>query len=305
MEGFNFMSKEVLNDDGIIIKKKGHALRNIIIFLLFMGIGVAIGIYGTTKYLESREVDEPDDTEIQNGPDDITKDEQTKELVDSLYAMLNKDPMFYSAKGVSTRTMDNTTKLTYIYKYLLANNNGTTESIDVPWMGSSTCENDFLLDASTEANPYPTQCTVTKISRSLFSETNKKLFNDTLLDTSVEFRPTNAIKCVVDTVDNNNYICGNVANESGITGELESRFTIQKVTRDDDGTIAIYEKGYLIDKRSTVLNENSQYDNYYLHSSDSNQYYFELKNADNLTFKHTFKSEDRLNYYYVGTELVK
>ena len=67
----------------------------------------------------------------------------------------------------------------------------------------------------------------------------------------------------------------------------------------------IYEKGYLIDNRSNVDNPTDQYDNYYLHSFDSTNYYYELKSADNLTFKHTFKTEDRQNYYYVSTELIK
>ena len=47
------------------------------------------------------------------------------------------------------------------------------------------------------------------------------------------------------------------------------------------------------------------FDKYYLHSSDSTEYYYELKNADNLTFKHTFVTKDRVNYYYVSSELVK
>ena len=91
----------------------------------------------------------------------------------------------------------------------------------------------------------------------------------------------------------------------GYSGELESKFDVIKVTKDSSGTIIVYEKGYLVDNRSNVNDPFDQYDNYYLHSSDSNEYYYELKSADNLIFKHTFKTDDKENYYYIGTELVK
>lgn len=286
-----------------IEKKHGHTLRNIFIIVLFLAIGIVAGIYGTKYYLDSREVDEPDVPNVSEGPEDITESQQTKELVNSLYLMLNKDPMFYTTKGIDVTKLANSTKLSFLYKYLIDNKQGKAETLSTPYYGSNVCDYDFLTDPSEET--YSSTCTITKLSRNLFKETNRKIFNDDLLDTSVEFSPENGKKCVIDSNDDSSYICGNVTNESGITGALESKFTINKVTRDEDGTIIIYEKGYLVDKRSNVLNENSQYDNYYLHSSDSDNYYFELKNADNLTFKHTFKTEDRLNYYYAGTELVK
>ncbi len=297
-------SKKIDNEDEIVVKKHSHTLRNIFIVILFLVIGTGVGIYGTKMYLESREEPEPDVQEKNSGPDDITNDKQTKELVDSLYAMLNNDPMFYTTIGVSVSTMDNTTKLTFIYDNLILNKKNTSKEIESLWYGSDKCNYDFLVD-TLEDGTYLEKCTLQRLERNLFTETNKKIFNDELLDTSVEFKPNNTTKCIIDSEDNNYYMCGKILNESGITGALESKFTINKVTRDEDGTIVIYEKGYLKDNRSTVVNENSQYDNYYLHSSDSNQYYFELRNADNLTFKHIFKTADRLNYYYAGTELVK
>ena len=99
-------------------------------------------------------------------------------------------------------------------------------------------------------------------------------------------------------------ICGNVVDNSGITGALESKFSVIKVTKDEDGSINIYEKGYLVDNRSNVI-ASGQYENYYLHSSDSDAYYSELRNADNLTFVHKFKTDDKKNYYYVSTVLYK
>ena len=105
-------------------------------------------------------------------------------------------------------------------------------------------------------------------------------------------------------MQNNLYICGNIANNN-VTGDLESKFTILKVTKDLDGTIKIYEKGYLLDNRSNVKAQHPGYDNIYLHSTDSTEYYYELRNADNLTFVHTFKENDNQEYYYVGTMLEK
>jgi hypothetical protein len=143
---------------------------------------------------------------------------------------------------------------------------------------------------------------VTRISIAKLKELNEKLFNDEILDTSVPFNVDLDKKCVIDL---NDYVCGNVTNVYGYTGELESKFDILKVTKDSAGTVIIYEKGYLVDNRSNVDNPTDQYDNYYLHSSDSKDYYYELKSADNLTFIHTFKTDDGENYYYVSTELVK
>ena len=147
-----------------------------------------------------------------------------------------------------------------------------------------------------------TGCTVNRISKALFLDINQKLFNDELIDTSVNFDIDITKKCVLD---GESYLCGAVQNISGYSGALESNFEVVKATKDVDGTIIIYEKGYLHDKRSNVDNLTDQYDNYYLHSSDSKEYYYELKSSDNLTFKHIFKTDDSEEYYYVSTELVK
>ncbi len=290
-------------NDTISNKHKNHTIRNIFLFLFFLAAGIAIGYFGTIKYLEYKEKnDSLIDDSAESGPLDITEDEQSKDLINSLYAVINGDPMFYSTKGINVSTLDNTSKLKLIYNQLVINKEGAVEQINSLWWGATNCNYDFIVDDSGDVYNPSNICSVTRINRSSFMEINKKLFNDELLDTSVSFSPVVGKSCVVDPNNNETYICGNVANTTGITGNLESKFTIQKVTKDEDGTIVIYEKGYLVDKRSNV---GTEYDNYYLHSSDSTEYYYELKSADNLTFKHTFKTDDKIKYYYVSTELHK
>lgn len=284
-------------------KNNKHLFRNIILFVVFLIAGVAIGYFGTSKYLEYKENEQNvDNNNNDNEPVDITEDEQSKELIESLYASVEGNPMYYSTNGVNISTMDNSTKLALVYDYLVTNQQGTSENIDAIWYGASTCNYDFQINEITDPYNPSYICSVLRLDKSLFTQTSKKLYNDESVDVTGEFIPIDGKKCVTDVNNENNYLCGNVAKTSDVTGNLESKFTITKVTKDENGTISIYEKGYLVDKRSNV---GDQYDNYYLHSSDSTDYYFELKSADNLTFKHTFKTNDRLNYYYVSSELVK
>lgn len=284
-------------------KSSNHTLRNIILFIIFLAAGFVLGYFGTIKYLEYKENNTPTDDDVADGgPKDITEDDQSKDLINSLYATINGDSLFYTSKGINISTLDNTSKLRLVYNNIIAANQVTADTLQSLWWGASNCEYEFVVNASTDPYNPSNECSVSKISRSTFMDTNKKLFNDEILDTSVTFYPTSEKKCIIDPNDGNYYICGNVVNQTGITGSLESKFVIQKVTKDEDGTIVIYEKGYLVDKRSNV---GTEYDNYYLHSSDSTDYYYELKSADNLTFKHTFKTDDRIKYYYVSTEIDK
>lgn len=274
--------------------------KYIIIFILFFAVGIAGGWYFTNKYLESKK--EVIETPVEeDNVIDITEDAGSQDLITSLLNTLNKEPMFYSTKGISVATMDNNSKLYLVYTYIMGNKMYTDEQRDVDFIGSNLCLNTFLMDVGVDAVPTNI-CVLNKIEKKTFIEVNKKLFNDEVLDTSVTFNPNNNTSCIVE---GDYYLCGEIASVSDVTGALESRFEITKVLKDEDGTIYIYEKGYLNDKRSNVNNPNDQYDNYYLHSSDSTEYYYELKSADNLTFKHIFKTSDRQNYYYVSTELVK
>ncbi len=276
----------------------------IIIILIFLAAGIGIGIFATTKYLKDKEEKEyvPSVVENEEGPIDITNDENSKDLINNLYSTINGNIMFYNSKGISVSTMDNTSKLKLVYGYLVAKNVGKSEQITSLFVGSTNCANEFVTDPGVNTSVSTNLCTVTRISKAEFMNANKVLFNDEVLDTSVIFSPGRGKSCAVD---GDSYICGNVLDNVAYTGELESKFTIEKVTKDEYGTVEIYERGYLVDKRSNVNNPNDQYDNYYLHSSDSKDYYYELKSADNLTFKHIFKTNDKKNYYYVSTELVK
>ena len=281
--------------------KKGNALKIILIIIVFLALGIFIGIYGTTKYMQNKEQEvEKPQTVDENEPLDITEDENYSTLIDTLYETVNGNVMFYSTKGIDMSTIDNSTKLIMIYNYLNSAKQGTEEVIAQTYWGSGVCQNNFVVDPTTD-NTISSGCTITKFSRDLFIQTSKKLFNDEVLDTSVNFNPSDTKSCIVD-LTNNLYICGNIASNN-VIGDLESKFTILKVTKDEDGTIKIYEKGYLLDNRSNVKAQYPNYDNIYLHSTDSTEYYFELRNADNLTFIHTFKVNDNNEYYYTGTAL--
>ena len=280
---------------------KNNSFKYIIIFIIFFAVGAAGAWYFTDKYLKSKEDEKVQIPVDENTTIDITEDDGSQELIVSLLKPLNNEPMFYSTKGMSSSTMDNASKLYLVYTYLINNNMSTTEQRNVDVVGGTLCLNTFLADTGVDGI-LSTTCTVTKIDKAKFMEVNKKIFNDELLDTSVTFNPNANISCLVE---GETYVCGKINPTTNVTGALESNFDIVKVLKDEDGTIYIYEKGYLNDKRSNVNNPNDQYDNYYLHSFDSTNYYYELKSADNLTFKHTFKTEDRQNYYYVSTELIK
>lgn len=284
-------------------KKKGSKFKYFLIFLFFIAAGVCLGIFGTTKYLEYK--DQEDKTPVvDEGPLDITDNEKYTEQLEDLLSYLNADPLFYDTKGVLASKLNNTSRLILIYEYIVKNELNSTEVLQPYYFGATSCHNgvfatDSLVNTPAEST---TGCTINKIPTTLFEDINGNLFNDELIDTSVYFDIDITRKCVLD---GENYICGNVKNISGYSGALESNFEIVKATKDEDGTIEIYEKGYLHDKRSNIDNLTDQYNNYYLHSYDSKEYYYELKSSENLTFKHTFKTDDNENYYYLSTELVK
>lgn len=284
-------------------RKKRSKFRYFVIFLFFIAIGVGVGVFGTSKYLDYIN-NEEDNSVLEEAITDITDNDNYNELVNSLLNVLDKDPIFYSTKGVKADTLDNTSRLKIIYKHIVNKEMDTKEVLTPYYYGASSCYNGiFKVDSVMDPTAVTTiGCTINKISTSLFGDVNTQLFDDDILDTSVGFDVDETTKCILE---DSNYLCGATNAVATYTGKLESKFEIVKVTKDISGTIVIYEKGYLQDKRSNVDNLTDQYDNYYLHSSDSTDYYYELKSADNLTFKHTFKTKDRENYYYVSTELVE
>lgn len=283
-------------------KKKKNTLKYILLFVLFLLIGFALGFYGTTLYLQFKEAEKEKNVDKTEWPIDITDDEQSKKVTEKLVGILNKDPIFYTTKGVNISTLDKNVKLRFLFDYINKLNQGTSTTLEVVDYENMTCSNGFMADASTEEQENRT-CTAKVYDYKLFIDASKTLFNETDLDTTISFSPEDGRNCVADR-ENKRYICGNVPKQTNITGKLESKFDVIKVTKDEDNTIQIYEKGYLNDKRSNVINSGA-YDNYYLHSSDSTNYYYELRSADNLTFRHTFKTNNGSDYYYAGTELFK
>ncbi len=289
------MSKEEVNNDNN--KTKISFIKNILLIVVFLGCGVAIGIYGTNKVMEEKDKENV----INDGdewPLEITSKSEYKDQIDELYSIVTGNPIFYSTGGLTFNVMNTNDKLTYIYNNLVANQVGETTTLSSLYLASPTCNYNFLTDPGANEFVVTNVCTVVKIMKSEFNKVAEKLFNVKDLDTNSEFYPADGKKCASE---NDYYLCGNITPVLNITGALETKFEIIKVTLDKDDTITIYDKGYLTDKRSNVVNPNDGYDNYYLHSSDSKDYYYELKSADNITFKHTFKKNESGKYYFANS----
>ena len=289
------------NTSSYLNDKGKSSFKYIIFFVIFFAIGTALGVFVTKRFFADKKTDEPD--AIVEDVIDITSSLDYKNTIDKLMQTIDGNVEFYDTKGVNVSTMTNDFKLRLLYKYILKNNQFATETINASGWGANSCEYGFLVevlsrdDGTTYFGGY---CNVNKISFNYFNDSYKKLFNDTSIDLSQEI-VMEGRKCI--PIDGS-YVCGNVTG-SGITGELTSKFNVVKATIDKDKVIRIYEKGYLVDTRSSIVNPDDGYDNYYLHSYDNNLYYYELKSSENLTFIHTFKLDDNNNYYYVSTELEK
>ena len=249
-----------------------------------------------TKNVEKKKEKEPEVL-------DITKDPDYVEIINTLHDYLGKDSIFYSSLGVDLEKMSNDNKLRVTYEYIESNNLFATETLQPAYYGSLTCNNNFNLDVIVAADgslSNGTICTVNTITLENFINNYKKIFNNENIDVSQPFNPKSTKSCVI--VDNS-YQCGNV-NNSNISGSLDSKFEVVKAIKEKD-KITIYDKGYLVDTRSSIVNPDDGHDNYYLHSSDSTTYYYELKSADNLTFAHTFVKGSDNNYRYNGTSVVQ
>ena len=288
--------------------KSNKKFKYIFFFVLFFLIGGVLGSFGTYKTLGMKEekevIKKPEVKEEVPKEMDITKDPDYTDTINKLYAYLSKDNIFYSSLGVDITKLSNDDKLRITYEYIMINNLYATETLQPMYYGSVTCQNNFNLDVIVGADgslSNGTVCTVNSISLESFINTYKKIFNDEKIDVSQAFNPKNTRTCVVS---NDTYKCGNINNSSGVTGSLDSKFEIIKVIK-EDGKITIYDKGYLVDTRSTIVKADDGHDNYYLHSSDSNTYYYELKSADNITFAHTFILGEDNNYRYNGTAVVQ
>ncbi len=283
------------------VKKGVKKRKYIIFFLLFFVIGAVGGAFGTYKALGLK-LGGKEETEVVEGvlEEDITKSSEYANLISQLYGYLVNDNIFYSSNGVDISNMANEDKLRIVYEYMEQNKMYEEEVSSPVYYGALTCANNFSLDliiSSDGTSSNGNSCTIHKFNIEEMIDTYKKLFLDENIDTTVSFNPSNYKMCnVIDSL----YYCGNTINVSGISGVLTSKFEIIKVIKNQD-TIVIYDKGYLVDTRSNVVNPNDGYDNYYLHSSDSNMYYYELKSADNLIFAHTFKIGEDGTYRYLKT----
>ena len=278
--------------------KKNNTFLYILIIIIFLGVGITAGVYGTKKFLNSNEEDDTPG-EVIDGPMDITESKEYSAIINKLHASLGDNSIYYSSKGLSLETMDNSTKLTLMYNFVTTNSMGTSEELEWLFWGATTCENDFIVDPVTSDGTSSQKCTIYRIPTKNFTESFQTLFHSNAIDTSVNFNPSVNTTCLLKDSD---YLCGKV-NDTVVTGSLSAKFTIQKVTLEDD-VISIYDKGYLLDTRSNKVNSNDGYQNHYLHTADSTNYYYELKNADNVTFRHDFKKADDNNYYYVSSTMV-
>lgn len=293
-----------MNIETVDSKKGNNTIKYIIFSLVFFVLGLLLGVVCTNKVLQSKDKEKTDVVEEKDVVD-ITDSDDYKNTITKLLNILNKNTIFYNSNGVSLLTMANDTKLNIVYDYIINNKTISTEEIDAVSWTATVCNHDFLVKYAQNADGtnYNTgKCDVQRISFDLMNDTYQELFNDINIDLTQPFLVSNSKKCEVEETG---YVCGTILDNSGITGTLESKFNVEKVTKEKDGTIKIYEKGYLVDTRSNIVNPDDGYDNYYLHSSDSTAYYYELRSADNYTFIHTFKLNEKNNYYYVDTILQK
>ncbi len=277
-----------------MMKKAGSVFKYILLFLVFLSIGVVIGVFGSKKYFESKKTTP---TSEEKAPEkevvitNITDDSTYKAVVNELYASLAKNPAFYTSKGFNITEATNDQKLSLVYYYIVANKLDTVNTLPSSWEGTYCVFNEgvnsFIVDSAGMG------CTVSDIPVTLINETYKKLFGDTGLEITPTF-PANEFKTCV--LVGEIYTCGRVTGTI-YNGSLQPKMDILKVeTYDDD--IVITEKGYLYDNRSNLTTPDQ---NYYLHSSDSTDYYFELKSSDNLYFIHTFVKNPDGTYSYLKT----
>ena len=296
----------VANTEEEFDKSSNNNIKYLLCFCIFFILGGVLGIIMTTKYLELQDEDGNNLTmnETENSID-ITGDKEYEATISSLKSIISASPVFYNSNGFKSAEMNKDDMLSYIYKYLISAEKFTDSTLANTYWGSSYCENDFLVsyESTDDGSSYSLGiCELKNMSINDINAAAKSLFGVDNVDVSGDFMATDNTKCIIQ---GENYVCGLVNPVTGITGELTPKFDTLKVTKEEDGSLIIYEKGYLVDTRSNVVNPDDGYDNYYLHSSDSSAYYFELKSADNLTFKHTFKMNSDRSYYLFSSEVVK
>lgn len=298
MEGCYIVSSNEVNENVNINvedkkSKKKKDFRGLLVFILFFAIGAIGAYFGTKYYIEQREEEnKKGDPVIEQI--DITSKSEYQDIINELYDKIKGNPEYYSTDGITVETMSNNFKYGLLYDSIIATKKYTDEKLPASYIGSNECLTYFLVDTTDT-----TGCSIYKIEKSEFDKVYNELFNLTGLDTTVNFNPTNTKYCV--SMDSY-YYCGNINTLNNTNDGLDTRFSITKVIKDNNGYMYIYDKGYLIDNRSSLIKEPGK-ENYYLHASNSTNYYYELKSADNYTFKHTFKMNEDEEYYYVSSEV--
>ena len=294
----------MIGDVCVAKKKKSSLFSKLLLFLVFLAIGVGGGYYIANKYINNEEDTTPIATEL--GTKDITDNKEFEDTINELYSFLKNNVYLYNSKGMKPSNIDNDIKLNLAYKYAISNKLYVEEQIPrINYWNSIVCENNFLVDTVTNEDGgvvNQTFCTVKYISKDNLNKAISSIFDNSTVQMKDEYRPAANTLCLIQ--EDGRYICGKVtAVENFVTGDVTSKFEIVKVTLGEDNTITIYDKGYLLDQRSNVEIV-GDYKNAYLHSYDAPEHYYELKSSDNLTFKHVFKNDNN-KYYYVSSEVVK
>lgn len=270
------------------------------LFVIFFTIGIVLGYFVTNyfidKFDEARQDGSPAIKEV-----DITTRTEYQDLINDLYDVIKEYPEFYTTKGINIDDMDDNLKFRILYDSVIESQKYSSEILNTLFFGANTCENDFLADYSSDGISLTSTCSVFKITLFDLTSVYKEVFGKDNLKSVPVFYPFDNKKCVLISGD---YYCGNIMPMTGVTGDLDTRFTITKVIKDTNGDIRIYDKGYLIDNRSNIAKIEGV-DNYYLHSSDATSHYYELKSADNITFEHLFKVNEKNKYYYYSTSVLK
>ena len=284
-------------------RKKSHGFLKFLLFVIFLGLGIGGGYFIADKYLLDKEDDTPIATEV--GTKDITNNSEFSDTINNLYNFLKDRVYLYCAKGANIDSIDNDIKLDIAFDNAISNKYYKEDTIPNNWYGSMNCAHGFIVDSVSNEDGTSTNqnyCKVYYITKSNLESGLRLDFKIGNVDLVDEFRPNNELLCFLQ--EDGSYICGkNIGNQAS-DGGITSKFEIVKVTIDEDNTIIIYDKGYLVDTRPDI-EVNTNYDNYYLHSYDADSHYYELKSSDNLTFKHIFKLDENNKYYYVSSEVYK
>ena len=223
------------------------------LFVIFFIIGIVLGCFATRyfidKFDEARQDGTPAIKEV-----DITTRTEYQDLINDLYDVIKEYPEFYTTKGLNIDDMDDNFKYRILYDSVIENQKYNTENINTLFIGSNICENNFLADYAADGISLTSTCSVFKITLFDLTSIYKEIFGKDNLKSVPVFYPFDNKKCVLISGD---YYCGNIMPMTGVTGDLDTRFTITKVIKDTDGNIRIYDKGYLVDNQMqlhTIMN---------------------------------------------------